>query len=425
MARTMTESQISFTRTMKSTMARPRISFTRTVKSTMARPQISFTRTKKSTKPRPQISFTRTTKYCDYVAEKLNQIIDDQDFTDFTLTVKGEALRCHKLTLAVHSPVIHAMLKSGMSDVAKQSFSLDDIPLEIVRKILKFMYVGKISIDPEEYIDLLKASDYLQMDVLTEMCINGVSSILKPDNVISWLEVATSLCLPNITSMCTKIIFSNLAEVSRQPEFLALESTEVQYYFTEVMKVHGINHDIVLYLTMSWANHDPKNRLADLENFLHVVQLSSRVPGAILKPNNIMLWLKVATTLDLPNIISMCTKIISSKIVEVSQQLEFLFLKSIEVQKYFSGVIKVHDIDHDSVLYLTMSWANHDPKKRLADLENLLRIFQLTSCSHDAVLKPNNVISWLKVATKQDLADITSMCTSSQTLRRSRTNQNS
>ena len=75
-------------------------------------------------------------------------------------------------------------------------------------------------------------------------------------------------------------IFSNFAEVSHQPEFLALESIKVQQYFTEVMKVHGINHDTVLYLIMSWASHDPKNRLADLENFLYF-QLPSFSPDAI------------------------------------------------------------------------------------------------------------------------------------------------
>ena len=92
------------------------------------------------------------------------------------LTVKGEALHCHKLTLAVHSPVLHAMLKSDMSEVAKQSFSLDHIPLEIVQNILKFMYVGEISFDTEHLMDFLKASDYLQMDVLREMCIGEVPS---------------------------------------------------------------------------------------------------------------------------------------------------------------------------------------------------------------------------------------------------------
>ena len=123
---------------------------------------------------RTQISFTRTKKYCDHVADKLNEIIDDQDFTDFTLTVKGVALHCHKLTLAVHSPVLRAMLKSEMSKVAKQSYSLDHIPLDIVRKIIKFMYVGEFSFDTEDLMDLLKASDYLQMEVLREMCIGDI-----------------------------------------------------------------------------------------------------------------------------------------------------------------------------------------------------------------------------------------------------------
>ena len=338
------------------------------------------------TMARPQISFTRTKRYCDHVADKLDQISNDEDFTDFNLTVKGVALPCHKLTLAVHSPVFHAMLRCDMSEAAKQSFSLDHVPLEIVRKILKFMYVGEISFDTEHLIDLLKASDYLQMEVLKEMCIGEVSGVLEPDNVISWLEVATKLDLAHISSMCIKIMVSNFAEVSSQQEFLALESTEIQQYFTEIMNIHDIDHDCVLYLIMSWADHDPQNRLTNLENLLHIVELTSCFHDAILKPHNVMSWLEVATKLDLAEITSVCATIIFSNFEDVSHEPEFLALDSIKVQQYFTEVMKVRDTDHDNVLYLLMSWANHDTENRITDLENLLQIVELNNCSRNVIV---------------------------------------
>ena len=335
---------------------------------------------------KPQIAFTRTKKYCDHVADKLDQIINDQDFTDFKLTVKGEALYCHKLTLAIHSPVLCAMLKSEMSEVSKQTFSLDHIPLDIVRKILKFMYVGEISLDTEQLMDLLKASDYLQMEVLREMCVSEVPAILKPDNIIPWLEVTTKLDLSDITSTCTKIMVSNFMEVSSQPEFLALESTEVQQYFTEVMKICDIDHDSVLYLTMSWANHDPQNRLADLENLLRILQLTSCSYDTILKPGNVISWLKVAAKQDLSDITSMCTKIMVSNFAEMTSQPGFLALQLPEVHQYFTEVISAHGIDPDSVFHAALMWTNHDTKNRLSDLENLLYTVQPNNCSHHAIV---------------------------------------
>ena len=224
---------------------------------------------------KPQITFTRTKKYCDHVTDKLDEIINDQDFTDFTLTVKGEALHCHKLTLAVHSPVLRAMLKSKMSEVDEQSYSLDYIPLEIVQKILKFMYVGEISFDTENLMDLLKASDYLQMEVLREMCVDEVPAILKPDNVISWLEVATTLDLANVASICAEIMVSKFSEVSRKPEFLALEFSEVQHYLIQVTKARGTDHDSVLHAALMWINHDTGERSTYLENLLQIVQLNN------------------------------------------------------------------------------------------------------------------------------------------------------
>ena len=86
---------------------------------------------------------------------------------------------------------------------------------------------------------------------------------------------------------------------------------------------------------MSWANHDPQNRLADLENLLHVLQFTSCSYDTILKPKNVISWLKVATKLDLSDITSMCTKIMVSNFAEVTSQPEFLALESPEVQQYF------------------------------------------------------------------------------------------
>ena len=75
--------------------------------------------------------------------------------------------------------------------------------------------------------------------------------------------------------MCTKIMVSNFAEVTSQREFLALESPEVQQYFTEVIKARGTDPDSLLHAALMWSYHDTKNRLSDLENLLHTVQLTN------------------------------------------------------------------------------------------------------------------------------------------------------
>ena len=228
----------------------------------------------------PQISFTRTEKYSNHVAEELKQIIQDQDFTDFKLVVNEKELPCHKLTLALHSPLIKTMLKSDMAEVAKQSYRLDHIPLETVQTILKYMFFEDFSIATGQLMDLLKASDYLQIKLLKEMCIGEVPALLKPDNVISWLQLGTKLNLANIKAKCSEIMVTNFTKVTNQQEFLAMSSIEVEEYFTHVINA-STERDHILYAAIRWANHDATNRLEDLENFLHQVQLDNCSQDAI------------------------------------------------------------------------------------------------------------------------------------------------
>ena len=73
------------------------------------------------------ITITRSEKYSAFVGKQLMSMKEDGSFSDFGITVNEKTFPCHKLMLAVHSPVLRAMMKSDMVEAAKQSASLDDI----------------------------------------------------------------------------------------------------------------------------------------------------------------------------------------------------------------------------------------------------------------------------------------------------------
>ena len=153
-----------------------------------------------------KVYLKRTEKYSEFVGEELQQIRHDRDFTDFQITVNGTVFPCHKVTIAVHSPVLKAMLKSEMCEAAKQSIKLDHIPEDIMETILDFIYLGEISFDANEIMGMLKAAHYLQMSLLQEMCVDEIPSRLKPANVISWLQLGNQLDIPEMASDCAEFM---------------------------------------------------------------------------------------------------------------------------------------------------------------------------------------------------------------------------
>ena len=219
-----------------------------------------------------RVYLKRTEKYSAFVGEELQQIRRDLDFTDFQITVHETAFPCHKVTIAVHSPVLKAMLKSKMYEVAKQSIKLDHIPMDIMETILDFIYVGEISFDAEQIMGMIEAAHYLQMRLLQEMCVDEIPSHLKSSNVISWLQLGKELDIPEITSHCSEFMVSRFTDIVAEPYFIKMTSAEVLDYLREATRT-DTERDDILRAAMLWVNHDAANRLTDLENLLQQVEL--------------------------------------------------------------------------------------------------------------------------------------------------------
>ena len=161
-----------------------------------------------------------------------------------------------------------------MSEVAKQSMNLNHMNIEIFKIMYDFMYYEHISFDVDQLMDLLKASDYLQIKQLKEMCVDEIPTILKHANAISWMKLVDKLNLPDVKALCMDIMVSNFPEVSQQKDFLTMSDTEVQDYFGAVIG-SDINVDNILDSTMRWISHDAENRLIHLEDLLKLIELNN------------------------------------------------------------------------------------------------------------------------------------------------------
>ena len=64
-------------------------------------------------------------------------------FCDFTLISKDrKSFHCHKIVLASRSPVLKAMLNSGMQEAKKQQLEIKNHESGLLANVLEFMYKG-------------------------------------------------------------------------------------------------------------------------------------------------------------------------------------------------------------------------------------------------------------------------------------------
>ena len=151
------------------------------------------------------LSLSRTEKYCTRLADEVMKLRDEKALMDFKIRSKDDEFPCAKFVMAAHSPMLRAVLTSDMAEVAKQEVRFDHISKDIITIILDYMYCENVSLHKDQLMDLIAASDYLQMTDLKEECLNEVPDILEPENVINWWKEANIMNYQNIKNQCENI----------------------------------------------------------------------------------------------------------------------------------------------------------------------------------------------------------------------------
>ena len=220
------------------------------------------------------VTFTRTEKYSSSMAKELKDMKEDHFLSDFQITIDDKPIPCHKLILAAHSPVIKGMFRSNMSEVAKQSMTLNHIKPDIMKILLDYMYSGRVTFHIDQLEGVIAACNYLQLTDLQTMCVAEVPSTLKPDNAISWMQLGNQLDIAAFKAQCEEIIAGHLAEISSHRDFFAMTHAEVKDCLSGVSNSETAHDDDeVLKAAMHWVSQDTEDRLTHLENLLKEIQL--------------------------------------------------------------------------------------------------------------------------------------------------------
>ena len=104
----------------------------------------------------------------------------------------------------------------------------------------------------------------------------------------------------------------------------------------------------------------------------------------VLKPSNAISWYKTAENLDLHEIKTKCSEILSSSFHDVSKEIEFLELTLAEMSNCIKDMQET-DVDPDNVLEATFGWINYKPDQRADDMEDLVKKIELTKCSAECL----------------------------------------
>ena len=187
-----------------------------------------------------------------------------------------------------------------------------------------------------------------------------------------------------ILFQCHRVIVSACS-----PVLQAMMSTDMVEATKQQVTLHSIPSAVMEllmeYMYKGEANIPPELLLPATEacDYLQLLELRERclrqAPYAI-KPNNAISWHKLADNLDIDELKTRCSELLSSSLADVSNESEFLELSFTEVSSCISGAQET-GADTDDLLEATTNWVAHKQKSRQDHIIDMLEKIDLTRCS--------------------------------------------
>jgi hypothetical protein len=125
----------------------------------------------------------------------------------------------HKLILCYRSPVLKAMLQSGMSESTSGELRITDCDAAVVQKFVNFLYAGSCA--PGLHAEpLFVLAHRYEMPDLQRLCEHHLERSLSTDNVLHVLSLADLYQLPELRKAAVSYIGRNAAVLLKSRTFL-------------------------------------------------------------------------------------------------------------------------------------------------------------------------------------------------------------
>lgn len=155
-----------------------------------------------------------------------SSLVFSETFSDVTFVVKSEVdgktqenkIPAHRCVLYAASAHFKRLLDSSMKEASERIIEISDLPYEILKEIVHFIYTGRlIRLTTENVADLLQAADKFLIYELVDRIITSLSLIITRDNISYVITLASSV--PSASEGLLRQCISFLASDPLQPNF--------------------------------------------------------------------------------------------------------------------------------------------------------------------------------------------------------------
>ena len=191
------------------------------------------------------------TEWC---PKTFGELLDDPSTHDVTFkTSDGGSVSGHRAIVAAGSPVFHAMLYGNMKESSEKEIKLSSVDTETFSNLLRFIYTGRIKINPECFENILDAARFFNVSSVEVQVADYIAKSLDNKNFYSILNVAIDKKFDHLLEHCLIFMDANANELVNSSNFSRLPAEVV----LKVCQSSDLDiKEIDLFLALvEWHNH--------------------------------------------------------------------------------------------------------------------------------------------------------------------------
>lgn len=147
--------------------------------------------------------------------------------------------------------------KTDINDSANEFISVDDpyrldIHSSILELIIKFCYMGNITLTDNNMKSVLIAAGTLKIPNLIVRCGDAIDKTLTPKNCLQYMQIAKDHRMDDLIEKALDVIADNLMDVCKTNEFYRLSIPQMNWLLRNLSKMqNGLYDDLLRSLKRS------------------------------------------------------------------------------------------------------------------------------------------------------------------------------
>ncbi|CAL1547250.1 unnamed protein product, partial [Lymnaea stagnalis] len=193
------------------------------------------------------------------VAEGVQKCIGQQwthdDYSDVTVVVEDMEFHCHKFMLSSCSSFFNGLLRAEMRESIENRAVLKSMSKETFAVIINAVYKGENGLTKENILPVWRATIFLDIPFLIEMCEYFVSQDISLTNFEIYYESAKLLGRTHVLRLLHNFMIRNFQQINDRKTFFELSAEEIcNMVDSHFLKVDS--EDVVIESILQWINYE-------------------------------------------------------------------------------------------------------------------------------------------------------------------------